>query len=380
MTVTSRDQEALESVLAARIEAVAKRVRESGGDIPQDEIDRLERLAKLVAVQRETAPRRSPGPWPLAMLALATLLVVSTLLFVHVRSTEIELDVKATDVGFSLPSQQVLLESVRLASLGASGLAAVELPAPLDQLLQPEGTDDGAAVRLTAVETAGRVGSISIGALVPARDTDVWLRRGDTANEYRLSLRNPQLAIQVDVVGPVQVSLAGAPPKVHDFVSPRAIVLRTADSIVDVDFVLLDLARPGVTPQVPVRRLAFSRVDEFADKGVSIVRRLSTIVSGTLYMESLNGDTRQLRSGEPLRFDESNGEIRTVRLEPDHLSLSFHGWVRGMQTGSEETPRSLMPTWLEWLRARHGLTLLWGTTAYVFGLATAVVRWFKVPL
>jgi hypothetical protein len=35
---------------------------------------------------------------------------------------------------------------------------------------------------------------------------------------------------------------------------------------------------------------------------------------------------------------------------------------------------------LEWLRARHGLTLLWGTTAYVFGLATAVVRWFKVPL
>jgi hypothetical protein len=97
-------------------------------------------------------------------------------------------------------------------------------------------------------------------------------------------------------------------------------------------------------------------------------------------MESLNGDTRQLRSGEPLRFGESNGEIRTVRLEPDHLSLSFHGWVRGMQTGSEETPRSLMPTWLEWLRARHGLTLLWGTTAYVFGLATAAVRWLKVPL
>lgn len=380
MTVTSRDHEALEPVLAARIEALSKRVRESGGDIPQDEIDRLERLAKLVAVQKETAPKKSPGPWPLAMLALATLLVVSTLLFVRVRSTEIELDVKATDVGFSLPSQQVLLENVRLSSLGASGLAAIELPAPLDQQLQPAGTDDGAAVRLTAMETAGRVGSISIGALVPARDTDVWLRRGDAAKEYRLSLRNPQLAIQVDVVGPVQVSLAGAPPKVHDFVSPRAIVLRTAEGIVDVDLVLLDLARPGVTPQVPVRRLAFSRVDEFADKGVSIVRRLSTIVSGTLYRESLNGDTRQLRSGEPLRFGESNGEIRTVRLEPDHLSLSFHGWVRGMQTGSEETPRSLMPTWLEWLRARHGLTLLWGTTAYVFGLATAVVRWLKVPL
>jgi hypothetical protein len=381
MTMADRDHEALEPLLAARTAAAAKQARASGGDIPQEELDRLERLAKLITLQKDTAPRKSAGPWPLAGLALATLLVVSTLLFARVRSTEIELDVKATDVGFSLPSQQVLLENVRLSSLGVSGLAGVELPPPLDQLLQAQAAgDDGTALRLMAVESASRVGSISIGALVPARDTDVWLRRGDGAREYRLSLRNPQVVFQVDVVGPVQLSLAGMPPRVHDFVSPRAVVMRPAEGIVDVDLVFLDLARPGVTPQVPVRRLAFSRVDEFADRGLSIVRRLSTIVSGTLYMESLNGDTRQLRSGEPLRFGESIGEIRTVRLEPDHLSLSFHGSVRGMQTGSEDTPRSLMPTWLEWLRARHGLTLLWGTTVYLFGLATAVVRWLKVPL
>jgi hypothetical protein len=271
---------------------------------------------------------------------------------------------------------------VSLASLGASGLASVELPEPLNELLQVEAAskDDESAIRLTALRNESRAGSISIGALIPARDTDIWLRRGDAPREYRLSLRNPQVIIQIDVFGPIQVSLAGTPQRVYDFSSPRAIVLRPAQGIVDLDLSFLDVTRPGVTPQVPVRRLAFSRVNEFADRGVSVVRRLSTIVSGTVYMESLNGDKRQLRAGEALRFAEANGEIRMVRLEGDHVSLSFHGWVRGMQTGSEDTPRSLMPTWLEWLRARHGLTLLWGTTVYVFGLATAVVRWLKVPL
>jgi hypothetical protein len=37
-----------------------------------------------------------------------------------------------------------------------------------------------------------------------------------------------------------------------------------------------------------------------------------------------------------------------------------------------------MPTWLEWLRARHGLSLLWGTALYLFGLAVGVLRWWRL--
>ena len=134
-----------------------------------------------------------------------------------------------------------------------------------------------------------------------------------------------------------------------------------------------------MTSQVPIERLALRRVDEFGDRGLSIVRTISTIVSGTLFFESLNSLQRPLRSGEALRFERSSGEMRTVRLEPGHLTMSFHGWVGGMKTGSDESPRSLMPTWLDWLRARHGLSLLWGTSVYLFGIGFAVVRWFRGP-
>ena len=50
-----------------------------------------------------------------------------------------------------------------------------------------------------------------------------------------------------------------------------------------------------------------------------------------------------------------------------------------MTSGSGDTRRSLMPTYLEWLQARHGLSLLWGTTLYVFGLVVAALRWWRTP-
>jgi hypothetical protein len=39
-----------------------------------------------------------------------------------------------------------------------------------------------------------------------------------------------------------------------------------------------------------------------------------------------------------------------------------------------------MPTYLEWLRARHGLSLLWGTTLYLFGVIVGALRWWGIRL
>ena len=63
----------------------------------------------------------------------------------------------------------------------------------------------------------------------------------------------------------------------------------------------------------------------------------------------------------------------------DGVRLRFHGRVRGLSSGSSEIKRSLMPTVLDWLRAQHGLSLLWGTTAYVVGLFITVLGWWRRP-
>jgi hypothetical protein len=50
-----------------------------------------------------------------------------------------------------------------------------------------------------------------------------------------------------------------------------------------------------------------------------------------------------------------------------------------MVTGSLDNPQNLMPTWLEWLKAQHGLSLLWGSTFYLVGVLLTLSRWVKGP-
>jgi hypothetical protein len=378
--------ESLRVLLLNRTSAAVEKAVGSGGEITEDEVAALGRLARLVEYRKSAEAPPPRRPWPLIALGASTLLIASLLLFAHVWTTEVELEIGATEVSFSLPSQQVLFENMSLSSIGVSGLGRVVIPKLAERESAENGApllidtaDEDAAVRIEALEDGARRGTIGIAAIVPGAGTEVWLRRANQPGHYRLSLRKAKGPIQVDVAGPLRIAGTGSPARTVDVMSPRAIVLEPGAEVVDLDLTFVDLAGAAMTPQVPIAHLALRRVDEFGDRGVSIVRTISTIVSGTLFFESLGGLQRPIRSGEALRFEGSSGEMRTVRLGPDHLTMTFHGRVSGMKIGSDESARSLMPTLLDWLRARHGLSLLWGTTVYLFGIGLAVVRWFKVP-
>ena len=96
-----------------------------------------------------------------------------------------------------------------------------------------------------------------------------------------------------------------------------------------------------------------------------------------LYFAELNSREYPLRTGEGLQFKQSDGQMRILTMENGQLTLEFHGIVSEMTTGWEENRENLMPSRLEWLRARHGLTLLWGTTLYIFGSVLGVLRWWR---
>lgn len=380
--MTDATEAALRRLLRARSDSAAEAALKSGGQVASNDLLEIDRLVRLLEVRasRSEAPRTQRS-WQIAALLAATLLIVSVLLFARLPETTIELEAHASEVSFVLPSEQVLVERVDIASIGASGLRRIELP---EEFVGSSASDDGPAgehqaIHIAVAEGGGQRGSIGISAVVPAAGTAVRLRRGDLLGQYRLSLNNPNAVIGIDVYGSVVVTVPGVGRQSLEFGSPRAINLDAGPGLADFDLTFRDL-ESGVMPQLPVQNLAFFRVAERADARVSIVRRLSTLTSGTLYFESLNGATRALRAGEALRFSETHGEIRRLRLGKDDLTLSFHGRVRGMHTGPDDSPQNLMPTWLEWLKARHGLSLLWGTTFYLFGMALAVLRWLKVSI
>jgi hypothetical protein len=375
--MTSPGPEDLRRLVQTRSAAIAESALRSGCVSP-DEIQELDRLSRLLELQRKAASGATIRFSHVAALLGGTLVAVSVLLFARVRETAVELEVEATHVGFELAGKQVLLERVALERLGASGLTRIELPdlGPGQVDFQIGGDEGDQVIGIAAVSDGARRGSVDVTQIVPAAGTHVMLGRTDVPSEYRLSLVNPHVDLNVGVHGPVSVSAAGPDPV--DFVNPRAIRLEAASGVVDLDMTFRDIAHSGVIPQIPVTKLNFARVADHSDD-VSMARRLSTIASGTLYFDSLNGQQRTLRAGEALRFREARGEIRGLRLGAGHLTLNFQGRVRGMETGSVDSPQNLMPTWLDWLRAQHGLSLLWGSTFYLVGLALTIMRWFRGP-
>jgi len=147
---------------------------------------------------------------------------------------------------------------------------------------------------------------------------------------------------------------------------------------VDLDLTFPEGSQSGLSQQISVNELAFFDVDEMFDTNGSVLRRLSTIVSGTLYLESLNGQKHELRAGEALEFKNATGEIRALSLARDHISLRFQGKVTDIIAGSGGNRRSLMPTVLESWHARSEISLLWAGTFTIFTLISGMLRWLKI--
>jgi hypothetical protein len=353
----------------------------AGRQVSAERMEALERLTRLSQICTATTPRHK-SRWPILAVLAGTLLVASLLLFRRVNETEIDLDVEVTEAGFSLAVPQRVVDSTALASLGVSGLAEIQLPrsrqGPARTVRASEGR--GADISVSSGSDGPRQGRVALPALVLPAGTRVWVRATESPRAYRLSLNGARLSFRADVDGPVRIDLAGEPSEQLDAPSPRPILLQPRGDEVDFDLTLVDGRASAFVPQLQVTGLSFLRVDEVTDAERTVVRRVSTMQAGTLYFESINGERYVLRPGEWLRFDGSRGEIRTLALREDRVAMRFHGHVRGMSTGSAASPRSLMPTYLEWIRARHGVELLWGTTLYLFGLIVGVLRWWKGKL
>jgi hypothetical protein len=117
------------------------------------------------------------------------------------------------------------------------------------------------------------------------------------------------------------------------------------------------------------------RIDENFDNETPIVRTVSTILSGTITLESSGGKKLAIPPGKQVRFKSSHGTITSLEAFGDHLELTFVGNVSGMTTGdNNNTHINIMPTYLDMLKSRLGLPLLLVIVVLIFGLVIGLPR------
>ena len=383
MTVTTTEPRAadatLEDLLARRIEAVRASLL-ADGRVDTGEIQEIEHLARFVALRKDAQPAKPRHHLLGAGLLITTLVGISLLMYARLPATEVEVFAATSQVGFRVPAPQTLSDGVEASDLIVTcrcDIRVPSMPGKPSRVLTTSSAD--AVVRLTVAGEGDRKGSITIAPIALTPGSQVRLRHRGAPGAYTLSLESPELALRVNVYGTIDVAIPGELKTPVDFVVPKAMHMSTGGKALTLDLQTTNHKDLGLAPQLLVDQLSFLRIDEPASPGQP-VRRVSTLHGGTLYWEALNGEERTLRPSEQIAFDEVQGEIVAVDLKDTDMALRFHGDVGAVTAGWGHNRRSLMPTWLEWLRARHGLSLLWGSTVYIVGLLMGALRWFKVSL
>jgi hypothetical protein len=371
----------LKALLARRMEDARAKVLQSDGRIDASEIDEVERMARLVALEKDMQPPARQRPTLVAGLLVGTLMAVSILMFARLTETDVEVAAVASELSFGLQAPQNVSEGISADELLVTCACDIRVPAgPGHPARVVAASERGnAVVGLTAAVSGERRGSLTVAPIALPADSLVRLRHRGTPGRYLLSIEAAQLTLRVNAYGPIQLAVPGEAPATVDFVVPRAMLATPAGRSLTVDIATSDKGDLGLARQILVNRLVFMRMDE-ASGQEQVVRRVSTIAGGTLYWEALNGSERPLRPAEQIELDGVRGEVVALDLKESDIALRFHGTVTGVTAGWGSNRRSLMPTWLEWLRARHGLSLLWGSTIYIVGLLMGALRWLRVAL
>jgi len=355
----------------------------NNGDLDASRVESLERLARLVEIAESTEEKSRPRRWPIAAVFLVTLAIVTILFFLRVSTTQIELNIKVSDLQLELARQQHITSEIAVTSLAITGLHIVKMPRARNagEAVASGGERSWNAVRLSLPQDSSEQDRITVAALIAPEQSLVWLSRTDVPGEFQLAVKHKDMTVSANVGGKVEIATQDFTTRTLDFGRGRQILFRGGHNVIDVAFV----PRPGsnveFTGPLAVEKFNLQRAIENVMPGGPV--SYSTILGGELYLLSVADRKYDLRTAETLRFESVVGEIRTLKSVKDHIELTFLGEVSGMTTGTGTNKRrgtnkrSIMPTYLEWLQAHHAWSLLWGTALYIFGLAAAVMRWWR---
>lgn len=291
--------------------------------------------------------------WRTAIIALVITGLLALFLHLgHLSNTEVRMELSVSELNFTSPQKQVLTNIMKLSSIGVSGLDNVQI------LTGVAGENSPSSVLLSVDTTSSYPGSITMDALSLPAGMRIGIRNTEATGEYRFFFQGKAIDLPVQVNGSVKMISPPNPPVVLNYTSPGLIMLQAAKEGVDLDLNFQSSANRIFQGQIAADSISFLRIEENHDDENSIVRTVSTILSGTLYFDKLGGKKQVLLPGQEIGFKKFHGSINTLELFDDHIAINVIGSVSGMTTGDTNNRANLMPTYLQWLNSKVSLSLI----------------------
>jgi hypothetical protein len=294
-------------------------------------------------------------------------------------STEVELETRVTSASFTLPMPQEILNNVNLSRVEASRVTCVgfELDTPQTCPWAP------ATTGVEVTEPKDRRSVITVSSLRIPAGARVTLSKPSNGLSHRITVDAPpsqQLTLELAVRGTTLRTVRLTTPFVRKFdsIEPPSFVRLTLSPPFVLDLVPAPGTRIAISPIFPVSELALWENEDRLDVDRQEIRNMSSILSGSVFLESLNSKRIELRRFDQLRFAKSNGEVRTLTAESgtegDSLLLRYHGHVEGMVRGTKEHATNLMPTNLELLASNGNLSMVWKSVVLIAAMIFGAIQ------
>ena len=156
-----------------------------------------------------------------------------------------------------------------------------------------------------------------------------------------------------------------------------AVELRLGQSS-SLSFTPLDGNSIQFSRQISVEKLTLISEERYLSN-VPDVRRVSSVLAGTLYLKALNAKSVPLPPSETqLGFRTLAGTLRSVSMAAPGLRLQISATVSGMTVGESPNAHSLMPSYLQRIATSDELWLWWGSAASGFAILMSILRWLKI--
>jgi hypothetical protein len=375
-------RERLRRLFVQRAEAIRAAALAADGQVDEREVASLERLHRLL--QMEAAAPRTRRP--MLVLVSAVLVVVSVLLFSRVSATDIELRAATSELRFTTTSAQPLTPMLRLQSVAVAGASRVEgLPRPSGPGGASPGVADAFRIGLRNAEASSAVGSLNLEPISVPAGARLEFEPIEAGTALRMSVTSKGLVLRISASGQLGLERGGRSAEEWSPSAPQAIDVHCGAGRVDLVLRLQGGAAAaaeslGFEAPLPAAAGSFLVVDRRSLGEVTLLRQVSTLQRGTLRFESLQGRALDLHEGQHLEWRAAQGVLERLQWKDQAVEFRYTARVEALASGEAPNRRDLMPTWLEWLQARHGLWLLWGSAVSGFGVLLAVLRWWGLRL
>jgi hypothetical protein len=289
------------------------------------------------------APKPVAGkPWHRRVIAIllgaVPLLAIAALTMVRLPETEVDLQVKASGVTFTLARNEEVSDLLAVAAIRASGFESLRLPRTATE---PERTTRGGRSHIVLLPgQPDNRDALTLEPVILRPGTRATYEKMERPQTYGLAIRSSGVEVTANLQNRVRVQLPGEAARILDFGSPKALTMRSGTGVMQLEFTLPSPVENVLPGRIAIRDLTLLRIEERVN-----VREVSTVISGRV---GVGRRVYDMSPSERFVAEASEGVIESIRLDSDAMTLRFKGRARRVSVCPHEKCQDLSMTWAMW--------------------------------